>query len=74
MHCFFILVRLSNLQGKHLGIKLPRLKNLLSSFGCPCGMDSDNDDFIQEHFPDADKENMFRATDEQQRIVGLYHK
>ena len=42
-------------------------------------MDSDNDDFIQEHFPDADKENMFRATksirqQETARIVGLYHK
>ena len=40
-------------------------------------MDSDNDDFIQEHFPDADKENMFRATKssgQDVRIVGLYHK
>ena len=42
-------------------------------------MDSKNDDFIQEHFPDADKENMFKSSDvlpqdEDTRIVGLYHK
>ena len=42
-------------------------------------MDFDNDDFIQKHFPDADKENIFRSSDVQMeedttsRIVGLYH-
>ena len=40
-------------------------------------MDSDNDDYIREHFPDVDKENMIRRSDEvieDSRIVGLYHK
>ena len=34
-------------------------------------MDHDNDEFLQKHFPDADKANMFRSSD---RIVGWYQK
>ena len=40
-------------------------------------MDSENDEFIQENFPHAEKENMFRSKaieDKDTRIVGFYHR
>ena len=46
----------------------------LSSFGCPCGMDDDNENFLQKNFPDSEKDNIFRSTsdikDDGSRIVG----
>ena len=46
-----------------------------TSFGCPCGMDTQNDEFIQKNFPDAEQETIFRSSalkDTGARIVGLY--
>ena len=40
------------------------------SFGCPCGMDSDNDEFIQEILSGQVKKK--NITDS--RVAGLYHK
>ena len=42
-----------------------------SSFGCPCGMDYDNDEFIQENFSGQVKEKKKKTDNRDIRIIGL---